>query len=193
MVYIVALFVLLLGIVVVKMMSRKEGFENGIGMYDYLAPPSDKKAFSWSDDTVKKFTEKYNKIPNIQLKLTSEMTKAVWCAWVSEQEALLYIQKGAFPLNLYIQNFINNKTNVLQYGKSKGNASKVNGIDVTNDNINILSSNRLIYYAYIRPVEEVLAPLSYQYFTGTLEPPASNALPGMPSPSMQGSKGFLPF
>ena len=194
--YVAILVALLFGIIAVKMMSAKEGFDNKIGMYDYLAPPTDKKAFSWSDETLKKFTDKYNTIPKLENKMTTDLVKKALLFWISEPEALHFIENGVFPINLYVQNFINSKTNTVKYGISKGNPSRVNGVDITTDNLKELFSNRLIYNAYIKPIEEHLAPLSFQYFIGTLDPPSTYGSSGAPSDAPSSAKGgikaFLP-
>jgi len=159
---------------------KKEGLENNdVGMYDYLAPAkatSGSGSFDgkhkWSDETVKQLTEKYNKIPNIDKQLNEEKVKNFFTLFATEDEAKLYIKNGTWPVNLYVKNFIDSKTNLLSYYNAKQNSElKIMGVKATNQNLTQFYSNRIIYSMFIMPVERELAPLSLQYFSGALPAP----------------------
>jgi hypothetical protein len=159
---------------------KKEGLENNdVGLYDYLAPAkaaSGSGSFDgkhkWSDETVKQLTEKYNKIPNIDKQLNEEVVKNFLTLFATEDEAKMYIKNGTWPVNLYVKNFIDSKTNLVSYYNAKQNSElKIMGVKATNQNLTQFYSNRMIYSIFIMPVERELAPLSLQYFSGALPAP----------------------
>ena len=173
--YLFVVIALILCIVLLQQFSRKEGMTNSAsGMYDYLAPSADRKAYPWSDDVIDKFTSKMNSIPGATPQLTSEQVKVIFPNWASETEAKYYIQNGQWPMNAYIMNFIDPHTNLVKIAIEAGAAQKtVLGNTLTNETLPNYFPVRFIFHTLLVGNEAKLGTLAFQIYMGTAPAPTS--------------------
>ena len=149
----------------------KEGFDSSIGEYAYLAPIPPNTTLSQATQT--SFTTAYN---NNNKGRYADVTQAI--PYITEEEAKYYIANGKFPWGSYIINSALKMPNVTQQ-------------DIVDAMINIPS--RLMYKTQFLPTEskQTPAPLSYQIYMGTAQPPStssstsSSTVPSVSSPSSQ--------
>ena len=166
---------LILSILLLHQFSFKEGMTNSaMGMYDYLAPSSDRKPYTWSDDVIDQFTSKINSIPGATPQLTTDQVKAIFLPYTTETEAKYYIQNGQWPMNQYIMNFIDPHTNLVKLAIEAGKMQKtVLGNDLTNETVPKYLSVRLIFQMLLLENEAKVATLAFQIFNGTAPAPIS--------------------
>jgi len=151
-----------------------------IGMYDYLAPPPPSN--SWSDATFKAIIPVFNSNtcptgtgtscipPNFVV--TDEQKNMIY-NFVTEAEAKYYIQNKKWPYCQYILDYVNKNPDLFKLAGAKDPSGK----DMTLTTTQQIVPNRLFYAVYIGQKESTMspAPLSYQIFMGTVQPPSSSS------------------
>ena len=149
--------VVFLGIVLLLGFYKiKEGFDSSIGEYEYLAPIPPNT--TWSQDTQTAFTNAWN--TNLNKKgITLDVN--VYMQDLTEEEAEYYIANGKFPWGSYITNAVLKIPNVTQ---------------PMVDNAMTESPSRLAYQENLLQTEskQTPAPLSYQIYMGTAQPPSDS-------------------
>jgi hypothetical protein len=166
-------------VLIISLRPKKEGFgtPQPKGMYDYLAPM--KEDLEWSDSMLTKFVDKYNETKDLSPQVDKATIKKHWKRVVTEAEVVYYIDNGQWPMNQYISNFLFPESGIINYGVSVGQPQKVLGVTLTPETLPMLFSARAIYQSYIRPLEMVIAPMSYQIFMGTKDPPSGTGQTGL--------------
>jgi hypothetical protein len=146
-----------------------EGFETSTNIpsqYEYLSPIPETDI--WSDKVQQKFIDKYNSVNNLagDNLLTKEKLKAKYpnkgyMSFVSEKEALYYIDNGIFPYDEYVTNYFTNEIKPPLDQNSLNNYKKV-------------FSNRIIYRIFIqnktvpllKAISDILWPVRHDLDNG---------------------------
>ena len=149
-----------------------EGFT--VDEYKYLAPPP--ADYTWSQDTITKFTEKINmlfKDEQGNKPATEEDVKNIYIKsyGVTEEEAKYYIQNANWPYDAYIMNYLKQNPDLISKMKQD------DGSPQTLSNLSKYWPNRLVYGQLIGTIESTQnpQPLSYQIFMGTASDPDQNS------------------
>jgi hypothetical protein len=160
--------VIFLGIVLLLGFYKiKEGFDSSIGEYEYLAPIPPNT--TWSQDTQTAFTNAWNTNPTTK---GATLDLNIMMQEVTEEEAEYFIANGKFPWGSYITNAVQQIPNVTQ--------QIIDMVQTMNPTRQLyrLDSNFLQTESKQTP-----APLSYQIYMGTAQPPSDSTSSSDPTSS----------
>ena len=172
---------LFLGFLIFILFSTKQGFEpflsSSIGKYDYLQPIPTTN--TWNQEIKTKFINRYNSNlgnGNDDKMLKPDDPLSGIISFSLEEEGVYYNNHGKFPINLYVQDYLN--ANPDKFPNQTSGSLKMNSTTISQ-----FVPNRLLYAAFIAPYDSKLNPPPEAYNIYLGKKPAVSSSSSSLSPS----------